>query len=164
MTDIDPNINGIVIPRNPRTMAFDTQDHFLEGLGMERLYSAIVHMESRPCFLRHIFHALGRICNESSVECSNTTIAQATSPPVVVPRYGLQCNIDVTHTTVSMMAETSIPWLTLRGDKDHVMSSLDELDNSQVDEHSDVHPRKGVEMSGKRKRTTSHNVMPKVHY
>ncbi|KAG1832553.1 hypothetical protein DFJ58DRAFT_848004 [Suillus subalutaceus] len=58
--DLDSDVDGLVIPGNPRTMVFDNDDHFFEAVGMERLYTAIVHMETRPRFLSHMFHALGK--------------------------------------------------------------------------------------------------------
>ncbi|KAG1781447.1 hypothetical protein EV702DRAFT_1244560 [Suillus placidus] len=46
MADMNTNVNSIIIPLDLRTMPFEDDDNFLEALGMEHLYSAIVHMET----------------------------------------------------------------------------------------------------------------------
>ncbi|KAG1719707.1 uncharacterized protein EDB91DRAFT_1257449 [Suillus paluster] len=81
--DIDDEVNGIVIPGSPRLMEFKNEDDFFEALGMERLYSAIVHMDTTSRFLSHIFHALGKVISESDVGQSNPTMWPAMSPPAV---------------------------------------------------------------------------------
>lgn len=86
MLDLDGDVNGIVIPNDPRTLVFDHHDQFLEALGMERLYSAIVHIESRPRFLSHLLHAIGRVANDSDMGASNPRFWPISSPPPVIPR------------------------------------------------------------------------------
>ncbi|KAG2108203.1 uncharacterized protein F5147DRAFT_773784 [Suillus discolor] len=83
MLDMDTDVNGVIIPENPRTMAFDSEDQYLEALGMEHLYSAIVHMESRLCFLSHLFHSLGNVANDSDIRESNPRFWSIASPPPV---------------------------------------------------------------------------------
>jgi hypothetical protein len=85
-TAIDADVNGVVIPLNPRTIPFEDDDDFLEALGMERLYAAIVHMETRPRFLSHLFHALGSLANDADIGHSNHGAWPIASPPPVLPR------------------------------------------------------------------------------
>jgi hypothetical protein len=87
MTDMNADVNGVVIPLNPRTIPFEDEDDFLEALGMERLYSAIVHMDTRPRFLSHLFHALGSLAHDADIGHSNHGSQPIASPPPVTPRY-----------------------------------------------------------------------------
>jgi hypothetical protein len=100
--ELDDDVNGIVIPQDPRTLTFNHHDQFLEALGMERLYSAIVHIESRPRYLSHLFHALGRAANESDMGASNPRFWPIPSPPPVIPRYGIHSNTILTLLTLSL--------------------------------------------------------------
>ncbi|KAG2121466.1 hypothetical protein DEU56DRAFT_918153 [Suillus clintonianus] len=100
MTDMDADVNGVIIPLNPRTIPFVDHDDFLEALGMERLYSAIVNMDTRPRFLSHLFHALGTISHDADIGHSNHGSQAISSPPPVI---------------ASMMADVDVPWLHLSG-------------------------------------------------
>ncbi|KAG1879694.1 hypothetical protein C8R48DRAFT_767930 [Suillus tomentosus] len=135
--DMDADVNGVVIPENPRTMAFDSDDQYLEALGMERLYSAIVHMESRPRFLSHLFHALGNVANTSDLGESNPRFWSITSPPPVIS---------------SMMSDTDIPWLSLKGEDTDVADEFDGMVIVDDDEHRDTELD---HRPAKRKRTSS---------
>jgi hypothetical protein len=86
MTDMNADVNGVVIPLNPRTIPFSSPDDFLEALGMERLYAAIVHMETRPRYISHLFHALGTLANDAEIGFSNHGSWPIASPPPVTPR------------------------------------------------------------------------------
>jgi hypothetical protein len=85
-TDMNADVDGVVIPVDPRTTPFNQESHFLEALGMERLYSAIVHMEARPRFLSHLFHALGRLSHDAEIGYSDPGAWPISSPPTVIPR------------------------------------------------------------------------------
>ncbi|KAG1886466.1 hypothetical protein F4604DRAFT_1675381 [Suillus subluteus] len=79
----DAPIDGVVIPSNPRVMEGIDDDHFFEALGMERLYTAIVHMETSPRYMCHLFHALGKAMANSDVSASNPRLLPCNSPPAV---------------------------------------------------------------------------------
>ncbi|KAG2079421.1 uncharacterized protein F5147DRAFT_661883, partial [Suillus discolor] len=121
LTNIDMNapIDGIVIPQNPRLMDDVGDDHFFEALGLERLYSAIVHMETSPRYMSHIFHALGKVLASSDVSASNPRLIPCNSPPTVEAR---------------MMSDLDIPWLTL---KDHDAIPVSAALNDPTDEDAD---------------------------
>ncbi|KAG1808897.1 uncharacterized protein BJ212DRAFT_1302798 [Suillus subaureus] len=62
MTDMNTDVNDVVIPLNPRTIPFENDDDFLEALGMECLYAAIIHMETCPHYLSHLLQThFGRL-------------------------------------------------------------------------------------------------------
>ncbi|KIK39217.1 hypothetical protein CY34DRAFT_14538 [Suillus luteus UH-Slu-Lm8-n1] len=69
--------------------------------GMEHLYAAIAHMDIRPHFLSHLFHALGSLANNTDIGHSNHEAWPIASPPPVLP---------------SMMLDMNVPWLSLAGD------------------------------------------------
>lgn len=84
--DMNADLNGVVIAQNPRTIPFVDPDDYLEALGMERLYAAIAHMDQRPRFLSHLFHALGALAQDSELGHSNPVTWPISSPPPVTPR------------------------------------------------------------------------------
>jgi hypothetical protein len=81
--DMDADIEGAIIPDNPRLRDNVATHQFYEAVGMERLYSAIVHMDTRPRYLTHLFHALGQAITESDIGQSHPNIRPICSPPVV---------------------------------------------------------------------------------
>jgi hypothetical protein len=81
--DMEAAIDGLIIPENPRLMDGINEDHFFEALGMERLYTAIVHMETSPRYMCHIFHALGKVMASSDVSTSHPRFLPCNSPPAV---------------------------------------------------------------------------------
>ncbi|KAG1720984.1 uncharacterized protein EDB91DRAFT_1256740 [Suillus paluster] len=139
--DIDADVNGVIIPSDPRTMRFPDGDEFLEALGMERLYSAIVHMEARPAYLSHIFHALGAVADDTDIGSTHPAMSPTCSPPAV---------------RRSMMFDQRFPWLSVAGEDDEVSDALQAMDIDDDDAHVDVGRKGGVAMSVKRKRTSSH--------
>ncbi|KAG1784504.1 uncharacterized protein HD556DRAFT_1451703 [Suillus plorans] len=98
--DMDSELDGLLISENPRLLEFD-DDRYFEAVGMERLYSAIVHMEARPRYLCHLFHALGKRLTESDVGTSNPRIWPSRSPPAVQRE---------------MMTDMELPWLGINTD------------------------------------------------
>lgn len=85
--DMDEPVNGVIIPENPRLRETTPDDHFFEALGMERLYSAIVHLEAAPRYMCHLLHALGKVIDQSDVAASNPTVHPCKSPPTVTAPY-----------------------------------------------------------------------------
>ncbi|KAG1759638.1 hypothetical protein EDD22DRAFT_955670 [Suillus occidentalis] len=81
--DLDADVDGLIVPDNPRLRENLAQDQFYEALGMECLYSAIVHMDTRPQYLIHLFHALGKTIAESDIGQSHPTVWPIIPPPVV---------------------------------------------------------------------------------
>ena len=81
--DLNGDIPGVVIGENPRMIDCLNDDHFFEALGMERLYSAIAHIETRPRYMCHLFHALGKVIAESDVGSSNPRLWASSSPPSI---------------------------------------------------------------------------------
>ncbi|KAG1789581.1 uncharacterized protein HD556DRAFT_1311175 [Suillus plorans] len=96
--DMETPLGGLVIPENPRLLDDIQDDHFFEALGMERLYSALVHLETSPRYMTHIFHALGKVIANSDVSEGNPRMMPCNSPPSV---------------EAQMMSDLDIPWLTL---------------------------------------------------
>ncbi|KAG1786397.1 uncharacterized protein HD556DRAFT_1449774 [Suillus plorans] len=143
LLDMDGDVDGVVIPENPRTMAFDSEDQFLEALGMERLYSAIVHMESRPRFLSHLFHSLGTLAHTSDIGESNPRFWSISSPPPVIS---------------SMMSDMDIPWLSVKGEDTDVADEFDGMVIGDDDQHRDMELD---QRPTKRKRTSSIASPPK---
>lgn len=84
---MDEPMNGVVIPQNPRLLEGDIDDDFFEALGMERLYSAIVHLESAPRYMCHLLHALGKVIHETDAGASNPQCQPCKSPPTVTGPY-----------------------------------------------------------------------------
>jgi hypothetical protein len=84
--NIEDSIEGVIIPENPRVMDGLNDDHFFEALGMERMYTAIVHMETSPRYMCHIFHALGKVMATSDVGTSHPRFWPCNSPPAVDAR------------------------------------------------------------------------------
>lgn len=84
---MDEPLNGIVIPENPRQLEGAYEDDFYEALGMERLYSAIVHLETSPRYMCHLLHALGKEANKKDAGSSNPLFPPCKSPPTVTAPY-----------------------------------------------------------------------------
>ncbi|KAG1817589.1 uncharacterized protein BJ212DRAFT_1480153 [Suillus subaureus] len=95
-------VDGLIILQNPWLMDEISNDHFFEAMGMERLYTAIAHMEMSPRYLCHLFHALGKAMSCLEVSCSNPQILPCNSPPAV---------------EAQMLSDMDIPWLALKPDE-----------------------------------------------
>ncbi|KAG1825324.1 hypothetical protein DFJ58DRAFT_849574 [Suillus subalutaceus] len=102
-TDMDAEIDGLIIPNNPRTMAGIDEDHFFEALGMERMYTAIVHMETSPRYMCHLFHALGKVMASTDISASNPRFLPCNSPPAV---------------EAQMISDMDIPWIGLKNNNE----------------------------------------------
>ncbi|KAG1886469.1 hypothetical protein F4604DRAFT_1675383 [Suillus subluteus] len=99
--DMDVAIDGVVIPGDPQVMEGVDDDHFFEALGMERMYTAIAHMETSPRYICHLFHALGKVIASSDVSTSNPRLLPCNSPPAV---------------EAQMMSDMEISWIALKDD------------------------------------------------
>ncbi|OJA20363.1 hypothetical protein AZE42_07310 [Rhizopogon vesiculosus] len=84
--DVNSALDNVLIERHPADVTYDNDDEYYEALGMERMYSAIVNMEERPSHLTHLFHALGKLFDQSAMEANNPDIRPVPSPPTVVER------------------------------------------------------------------------------
>ncbi|KAG2029763.1 hypothetical protein BDR03DRAFT_1017979 [Suillus americanus] len=146
MTDMNADVNDVVIPLNPRTIPFEHDDDFLEALGMERLYAAIVHMETRPRYLSHLLHALGSLVNDADIGQSNHGWQPIASPPPVTP---------------SMMEDVDVPWLYLSGSNRDVSHTSESTDVDAEDLPAASVSDGSVGASLKRKRTLSLASPPK---
>jgi hypothetical protein len=107
----DDELNGLVIPKHPGWFTFDNHDHFLEALGMERLYAATVHMDTHPEYLACIFRQLGELESANEMGSSHPRLRPLPSPPTPVARYVICAHRSLTHTTISMMPAHELPWL-----------------------------------------------------
>ncbi|KAG2354617.1 hypothetical protein BDR07DRAFT_1382094 [Suillus spraguei] len=158
MIPFDTDVDGLVIPDSPRGMQFANANHFYEALGMERLYSAIAHIDTRPQFMRHLLYRLGRsVALNNDFDGSSSTMAVG-SPPAV---------------TISMMSDMTLPWLSLTSsmdaDGDHdlteehttVTNALKDMDIGGQDCSIDGTSNEIGRNEGKRKRTSSHASPPK---
>ncbi|KAG2045585.1 hypothetical protein BDR06DRAFT_1015501 [Suillus hirtellus] len=155
---VDADVNGLVIPQSPRGMSFDNEDDFYEALGMERLYSAVAHIDTRPRYMRHLLHSLGRSVASADSEIGKTHDLAASSPPAV---------------TLSMMSDMTLPWISLANDMHdeipvddaeeqgkviHAMEDM-AIDSDGVPVDDTVPDMSRPEF--KRKRTSSHASPPK---
>ncbi|KAG2336593.1 hypothetical protein BDR05DRAFT_953244 [Suillus weaverae] len=80
----DDELNGLVIPKHPGWFNFDSHDHFLEALGMERLYAATAHMDTHPEYLACIFRQLGELESANEMGSSHPRFRPLPSPPTPV--------------------------------------------------------------------------------
>ncbi|KAG2063550.1 hypothetical protein BDR04DRAFT_1123183 [Suillus decipiens] len=158
MIPFDDAVDGLVIPDSPRGMQFTNEHDFYEALGMERLYSAIAHIDTRPQFMRHLLCRLGRsVASNNDLDGGSNAIAVA-SPPAV---------------TISMMSETNLPWLSLTSSMDtdghrditeehtNVTNALQDMDISGQNCSIDGTSNEMGRSEGKRKRTSSYASPPK---
>ncbi|KAG2029296.1 hypothetical protein BDR03DRAFT_1018596 [Suillus americanus] len=113
--DMEEPINGVVIPCNPRLLEGNSDDDYFEALGMERLYSAIVHLETSPRYMCHLLHALGKVIDQSDAGASNPQFQPCKSPPTV---------------TAPMMKDMTFPWLTLRTTPEMELTDTEDAEGS----------------------------------
>ncbi|KAG2108240.1 uncharacterized protein F5147DRAFT_773822 [Suillus discolor] len=158
MIPVDGDVNGLIIPESPQGMSFENQDDFYKALAMERLYSVIAHIDTRPRFMRHILHRLGRSVASADDADSQSQRSAVGSPPAV---------------TLSMMSDMIVPWLLLtNGIHDNlgsdvvdehgtVTDALQEMAIDSIDNQLDLQPDRSDRTEGKQKRTTSHASPPK---
>ncbi|KAG2045850.1 hypothetical protein BDR06DRAFT_1015240 [Suillus hirtellus] len=168
--DMDSELDGPLISQNPRLMEELDDDHYFEAVGMERLYSAIVHMESRPRYMCHLFHALGKRLTESEVGNSNPRIWPSRSPPAV--QREMLNDVDMTWLKINDNI-TQDPWLAFTNVTDNDAEGSVDIDNHDVTqaldsmmiEDNDVHINHethfGTSRLEKRKRTMSQASPPK---
>ncbi|KAG1718477.1 uncharacterized protein EDB91DRAFT_1090035 [Suillus paluster] len=160
MIPMDADLNGLVIPQSPRGMNFNSENDFYEALGMERLYSAIAHIDTRPRYMRYLLHRLGRsLASADDADGRSNNLAVGSPPAVTIG--------------ISMMSDISAPWMPLNSgvDDDTAGDTTDEqgivtdamhemaIDSDGVlfDESLD----KSALNDGKRKRTSSQSSPPK---
>ncbi|KAG1837860.1 hypothetical protein DFJ58DRAFT_725191 [Suillus subalutaceus] len=114
--DKDDDLNGLVIPKHPGWFVFDSHDHFLEALGMERMYAATTHMDTHPEYLTCVFRQLV------------ASMMSAHELPWLLPLVpstddtdsesdGDECDINVTHACVIgwTSPERVIQWIIAKG-------------------------------------------------
>ncbi|KAG2121472.1 hypothetical protein DEU56DRAFT_760646 [Suillus clintonianus] len=84
---LDEPLNGQVIPQSPDEYEDLTEHDYLEALGIERLYAALLNAEESPGHLVHLAHALGRAANETNVLSYSKpdTPALEPLPPTMLP-------------------------------------------------------------------------------
>ncbi|KAG2737051.1 hypothetical protein P692DRAFT_20823939, partial [Suillus brevipes Sb2] len=124
----DDELNGLVIPKHPGWFTFDSHDHFLEALGMERLYAATAHMDTHPEYLACIFRQLGELESANEMGSSHPRLRPLPSPPTPV---------------ASMMSAHELPWL------------LPFVHSSESDDVEDLMDHRAGNGTVKRKRTLS---------
>src|SRR6267154_592762 len=89
MMPLHGDVDGLIIPASPSGISFDNAEDFYEALGMERLYSAVAHIDTRPRYMKHLLHRLGRsIALGPSAEEHSKRLAPSSPPPVTL-RYVL---------------------------------------------------------------------------
>lgn len=139
----DDELNGLVIPKHPGWFTFDSHDHFLEALGMERLYAATAHMDTHPEYLACIFRQLGELESANEMGSSHPRLRPLPSPPTPVARYVICAHRSLTHTIISMMSAHELPWL------------LPFVHSSESDDVEDLMDHRAGNGTVKRKRTLS---------
>jgi hypothetical protein len=92
-TDIEAEIARSLIPESPRVMDFKDDDDYFEALGIERLYTAIVHMDTRPRYLAHLMHAMGKVISELDVGQSHPRVWPVSSPPSVQEKFVIMLQV-----------------------------------------------------------------------
>ncbi|KAG1859394.1 hypothetical protein C8R48DRAFT_774732 [Suillus tomentosus] len=155
---------------NPHLMEELDDDHYFEAVGMEHLYSAIVHMESRPCYMCHLFHALRKHLTESEVGNSNPRIWPSRSPPAV--QREMRNDVDMTWLRINNNIMPD-PWLAFTNVTDDDAEGSIDIDGHNVTQALDSMMIKdndvpinhgthfGTSRLEKRKRTMSQASPPK---
>lgn len=67
----DAPIDGLIIPDLHEGFVLEDKDKHLEVLGMERLYSAVAHLDQSPTYMVHLFHAIGKAFTGSDKGMTN---------------------------------------------------------------------------------------------
>ncbi|KAG1813015.1 hypothetical protein EV424DRAFT_1349138 [Suillus variegatus] len=82
-------LNGQLIPQSPDEYANLPEHDYLEALGIERLYAALVNAEESPGHLIHLAHALGRAAKETNIlsDSKPNTASLDPLPPTVLPDH-----------------------------------------------------------------------------
>jgi hypothetical protein len=85
---LDEPLNGQLIPQSPDEYPNLLENDYLEALGIERLYSALVNADESPGHLIHLAHALGRAAKETSIlsDSKPNTTSLNPLPPTKLPR------------------------------------------------------------------------------
>ncbi|KAG2079501.1 hypothetical protein BD769DRAFT_1400660 [Suillus cothurnatus] len=80
-------LHGQLIPQSPDEYHNLKEDDYLEALGIERLYAALVNAEESPEHLIHLAHALGRIVKDTNTlsDSKPNTRALDPLPPTKLP-------------------------------------------------------------------------------
>lgn len=82
--DIEGPVDGLLIPGAPMRKDFATDDAYIEAIGMERMYAAIMNMDTRPAYLARLFYALGKCVVDGNAAKSHPRFRPLPSPPPVV--------------------------------------------------------------------------------
>ncbi|KAG2136435.1 hypothetical protein DEU56DRAFT_756341 [Suillus clintonianus] len=122
---IDGEVDGILVPESPAFLEIDNDANFHEALGMDRLYSALVHMDTHPQYLAHIFHEVGKASSEERLGCSHPNFRPLPDLPTPI------------H---SMISYDELSWL-------QVMPPDDE-DSDDIDAEGDVDDDQGDDEDG----------------
>lgn len=82
-------LNSQLIPQSPDEYANLPEHDYLEVLGIERLYAALVNTEESPGHLIHLAHALGRAAKETNIlsDSKPNTASLDPLPPTVLPDH-----------------------------------------------------------------------------
>ncbi|KAG1830495.1 hypothetical protein DFJ58DRAFT_848445 [Suillus subalutaceus] len=80
-------LGGQLIPQSPDEYSHLTEDDYLEALGIERLYAALVNMEESPDHLNHLAHVLGRAVKGTNTLSDSKPNTQSLDPlpPTMLP-------------------------------------------------------------------------------
>jgi hypothetical protein len=74
---VNEPLNGQLIPQSPNKCQGLTEDDYLEALGIERMYTALINAEQRPDHLVYLAHALGRAAKENNILSDSTSTTQS---------------------------------------------------------------------------------------
>ncbi|KAG2121479.1 hypothetical protein DEU56DRAFT_760656 [Suillus clintonianus] len=87
---LDEPLNGQLIQQSPDEYEDLTEHDYLEALGIERLYAALLNAHESPGHLIHLAHALGRAANETNMlsDSKPDTPALEPLPPTMLPLPG----------------------------------------------------------------------------
>ena len=83
----DAPIDGLIIPDIDQGSVLEDKDKHLEVLGMERLYSAVAHLEQSPTHMVHLFHAIGKAFTESDKGMTNGSYRRLQPLPKANRKY-----------------------------------------------------------------------------
>ncbi|KAG1747032.1 uncharacterized protein EDB91DRAFT_1079673 [Suillus paluster] len=68
---IDGDVDGTLIPDSPGCLEINDGTNFNDAVGMDHLYSMLVHIDTHPQYLAHIFHELGKASYEEQLGSSH---------------------------------------------------------------------------------------------
>jgi hypothetical protein len=95
---LEEPLNGQLIPQSPDEYHDLTEHDYLEALGIERLYAALVNAQESPEHLIHLAHALGRAAKETNILSDSKPNTPSLDP---LPPTTLPLSINLPRTIVS---------------------------------------------------------------